>query len=51
VRTAQNENCFYMNVNLDFGQALKYVHSVVMYLEDCALSNTLDAAGFEANSV
>jgi hypothetical protein len=24
-----------MNVNLDFAQALRYVHSVITYLEDC----------------
>ena len=40
-----------MNVNLDFVQALKYVHSVVTYLEDSTISNTVDAVGFEAYSL
>jgi hypothetical protein len=51
-RTSQNENgYFYMNVNLDFAQALTYVHSVVTYLEDCTLSNAVDAVGSEAYSL
>jgi hypothetical protein len=40
-----------MNVNLDFAQALKYVHNVITYLEDCILSNAVDAVGFEAYSL
>lgn len=48
-RTAQNVNgYFYMNMNLDFAQALKCVHNVVTYLEDCTLSNAVDAVDFEA---
>jgi hypothetical protein len=40
-----------MNVNLEFAQVLKYVHGVITYLEDCTLSNAVDAVGFEAYSL
>jgi len=51
-RTAQNENgYFYINVNLDFAQALKYVHSVITYLENYTVSNAADTVGSEAYSL
>ena len=40
-----------MNVKLDFAQAVKYVHNVIMCLEDCTLSNAVDAVGFETYSL